>query len=684
MQLGQYFGRSRDLQCVDDVDTHTTSLSEDRLNLQAATALPSRDAGGIRFGGDQPAAYPKSSPGRANFPAPAIPSTAAIDLTQDDDGDDLPFNTRAISAALARPDAGSKKGTSANFWQKGSSGACHDDDLIMPEEPADDQVRYVGQLPGPATGGAFGRHGNSSATKRKPRELVVEGDEVAFSGEESSFACGTEQNPMGGEAHTKKALRQGLSASASASAPPSFHAGAGHSAISASSSAAAASSSGFSGAALSSFGNGDGAYIDLCDDKDDDGRGDSLAEVLAAEGGIAEQRRLLAAIKPAASLVSRGSGLGSIGSAGGARKAAPSSASSWASSYVAAASGLVRGLGSSSGSGSLPVSSSSSGGRAGSGSGDVEDNAATLAALAAEFGDGGGLEAQRQLMASLELVSRLSGGAEIQRSLLDQSAVRGAPRGASGGSSASGAALSSSSSAQAPDPRPDQYGFVQKPFKKVGPAWFYAISADEAHRLAGSGDPLAEHFFEANRQCARQPVAGYRVSLVVYCHNPAMIAQYEEAARILARRGLPTAEHYVFHVTSNDKIPTGIQLKGFRIGGLSYRDDRGAMVLHPVRHGTAMGYGVYTAAHAMTSMSYAAGCSQTMLLLCKVLPGFGSARPLTRQQVSLGLETARDGAYQSHGSADSVLVLSSTALILPLYIVFFAPHLGLANYNRQY
>ncbi|KAJ3733217.1 hypothetical protein DFJ43DRAFT_1069926 [Lentinula guzmanii] len=121
----------------------------------------------------------------------------------------------------------------------------------------------------------------------------------------------------------------------------------------------------------------------------------------------------------------------------------------------------------------------------------------------------------------------------------------------------------------------------------------------------------------------------------------------------------PTKELLLFHGTGTANIDS-ILNGGFRIGGVGS---------HRVVNGTMLGFGVYLAASAATSIGYAAGANR--IFACRVFPGkitgdltYAKTPPKTKDPLNEPYQT-----YSATFGPGIVYVVRYACLVLPCYMI---------------
>jgi Poly(ADP-ribose) polymerase catalytic domain len=201
-------------------------------------------------------------------------------------------------------------------------------------------------------------------------------------------------------------------------------------------------------------------------------------------------------------------------------------------------------------------------------------------------------------------------------------------------------------------------------------AEFFDITFADVERLGlDAPTPEAHHFFKAQALCtqlsaqAGSDFAGKKLARLTFCRNPRLEELFDHAARTLEARGLPFEASFVFHGTPEAKIPL-IQGGGFKLPGVEVG----------IANGTSFGNGIYLGLTPELSQGYARG-SQSLLLV-KVLRGRNKRQPL-------GLDDCRSlgkgpdfpvvaGAYQSFEPGNNMLIVASSVMTLPCYVVHWA------------
>ncbi|KAF7325245.1 PARP catalytic domain-containing protein [Mycena kentingensis (nom. inval.)] len=89
---------------------------------------------------------------------------------------------------------------------------------------------------------------------------------------------------------------------------------------------------------------------------------------------------------------------------------------------------------------------------------------------------------------------------------------------------------------------------------------------------------------------------------------------------------------------------------------------------HGITHGTVLGYGIYLAPHASTSMGYCAGGNR--LFACRVLAGrISQDRAFTMSLPSAAVGSGIAETFSYDGGTTGVLVVRHTDLVLPCYMI---------------
>ncbi|KAF7329954.1 PARP catalytic domain-containing protein [Mycena kentingensis (nom. inval.)] len=183
----------------------------------------------------------------------------------------------------------------------------------------------------------------------------------------------------------------------------------------------------------------------------------------------------------------------------------------------------------------------------------------------------------------------------------------------------------------------------------------FRVAVDVATGLLDDGTP-AHHDDIARFQPWRQLLAGVKLKKFHWIVNYELERKFEAARdKLRVLTGKEPEELQMFHGTPSQNIDS-ILAGGFRIGGTDG---------HRITHGAALGYGIYLAPHAPTSMSYCAGGNR--LFACRVLAGrISQDRAFT---MTLPSAAVGSGIAETFSGNTGVLVVRHTDLVLPCYMI---------------
>eukprot|EP00899_Mesostigma_viride_P023669 jgi/Mesvir1/4487/Mv25489-RA.1 len=160
--------------------------------------------------------------------------------------------------------------------------------------------------------------------------------------------------------------------------------------------------------------------------------------------------------------------------------------------------------------------------------------------------------------------------------------------------------------------------------------------------LANERDPLLREHFDWVARHMRQVLPATHILRVELVLNPTLMAAYQSKKELLFDAGYPE-ELLMWHGTAATNLESIVR-QGLLIGGQGV----------PVRHGTALGTGVYLGGDPTTALGYA-NCGA--ILFCRTLLGKSTAVPHDRSS----------GAHSYFNN--NIAVVFSTDQVLPCYIV---------------
>ncbi|KAJ3784464.1 ADP-ribosylation [Lentinula aff. detonsa] len=197
--------------------------------------------------------------------------------------------------------------------------------------------------------------------------------------------------------------------------------------------------------------------------------------------------------------------------------------------------------------------------------------------------------------------------------------------------------------------------------KKEGIVFRTAINADGTLEDGSPAHPDDLARFEPWKKLF-ETTSGTQVKRFHWIVNYELEKRFQETKTLLSDSADaaddPTKELLLFHGTGTANIDS-ILNGGFRIGGVGS---------HRVVNGTMLGFGVYLAASAATSIGYAAGANR--IFACRVFPGKITG-DLTYAKTPPKTKDPLDEPYQTYSATFGpgiVYVVRYACLVLPCYV----------------
>ncbi|KAJ7598679.1 hypothetical protein C8J56DRAFT_171385 [Mycena floridula] len=184
----------------------------------------------------------------------------------------------------------------------------------------------------------------------------------------------------------------------------------------------------------------------------------------------------------------------------------------------------------------------------------------------------------------------------------------------------------------------------------------FSVAVNAADDTLDDGSPAHPDDLERFRPWKQLfEASGVKVKKFHWFVNYELEKRYEQARdQLHAIMRQQPVELNLFHGTREANIDS-ILKGGFRIGGADI----------PVVNGAAFGYGIYLAADAMTSVTYAMDANR--IFACRVLPGRITQQPIAAPPKSTQLGAER---YESYGG-NRIHVVRYASLVLPCYMIEF-------------